>query len=111
MQHDPQHSVTGQLVDEHSTLTLAELCRSCGVHVEWVTLLVEEGVLEPRRDHTRGVHWRFPARELPRVHVAARLQRDLGLNVSGVALALELIDEIRSLRERVDALEQRTPQR
>ena len=36
---------------------------------------------------------------------AHRLQRDLGLNLAGVALALELLDEIEALRSRISALE------
>lgn len=104
MRNQSRETVTCQIVDEHSTLTLGQLCRSCGVHAEWVMLLVEEGVLEPEHDRER---WAFPALQLPRVHTALRLQRDLDLNVSGVALALELMDEIRILRSRLDALAER----
>lgn len=106
MPQDQEHSFVCQIVDERSTVTLAELCRSCDVQVEWISLLVEEGVLEPVPDTTRA-HWQFARTQLPRVHTAARLQRDLGLNVSGIALALELMDEIRDLRTRLDALGER----
>lgn len=102
MARETDETLTAQIVETHSTLTLGQLCRSCGVHAEWVTLLVEEGVLEPERadDRTR---WAFAAHQLPRLHSAVRLQRDLGLNASGVALALELMDEVRALRRRLDA--------
>jgi len=40
-----------------------------------------------------------------RAQRALRLQRDLALNLSGAALALELIEELDGLRERIRVLE------
>jgi chaperone modulatory protein CbpM len=97
--------LTCQIIEDGKTLTLAQLCRSAGVHAEWVTLLVEEGVLEPERGGPG--RWEFTARHLPRIHTALRLQRDLGLNVSGIAMTLELMDEIQDLRARLDAVQER----
>lgn len=77
-------------------LTLTQLCRACGVDHTEVVRLVEEGVLEPEgNDQTQ---WRFSAWYLSRALRAIRLQRDLGINAAGAALALELIDEIERLR-------------
>jgi chaperone modulatory protein CbpM len=39
-----------------------------------------------------------------RARVASRLQGDLGINLAGVALALQLLDEIEELRERLEAM-------
>lgn len=86
-------------------LTLGDLCRACGVHAEWIAALVEEGVLEPRG---RGMaQWRFTGGSVRRVQMVMRLQRDLQINLSGAALALELVEEIRALRARLLALEVR----
>src|SRR5512135_1665441 len=86
------------LIDEEETLTVGELCSACAVHVEWVISLVEEGVLEPAG---RGLsNWRFSGANLRRARMAASLQRDLGINLAGVALALDLLDEIDMLRKR-----------
>ena len=95
--------LTGHILEEGERLSLAQLCRACGVHAEWVVGLVEEGVLEPTG--STMAQWRFTGASLRRVHVALRLQRDLGVNTSGVALALELMDEIRELRARLDIWE------
>jgi chaperone modulatory protein CbpM len=86
------------LLDEAHEITLAELTRSCRVHTEWIMELVEEGVLEPLQPG--GPQWRFSATSVVRVQKAHRLQRDLGVNLPGIALALQLL-------ERIDALEGR----
>lgn len=104
MSRSSEETLVCQIIDEHATLTLGELCRSCGVPAEWVARLVEEGVLEPTSG-SLSTRWEFSVHYLPRVHRAARLEHDLGLNMSGIALALELMDEIRSLRRRLDALD------
>lgn len=95
-----------EIIDDDNTVTLGELCRSCGVPADWVMRLVAEGVLEPAPD-SPATRWTFAVHYLPRVHRAARLQRDLGLNASGLALTLDLMDEIHSLRSRLDALDRR----
>ena len=57
-----------------------------------------EGALVPDEGEAG---WRFSGAALARTRTAARLARDLGVNVPGVALALELLDEIAALRERL----------
>lgn len=98
-----RHTITCEIVEHGETLSLAQLCHSAGVHAEWVTLLVEQGVLEPVAPHNR--QWRFAAAHLPRVHTARRLAHDLDLNTSGIALALDLMDEIHALRAQLEAHE------
>lgn len=97
--------IAGSVLEEENDLSLSELCRACGMHAEWIVALVEEGVLEPRG---RGMaHWRFAGASLRRVQMVRRLQDDLHVNLSGAALALDLLEEIRSLRARLMALERR----
>jgi chaperone modulatory protein CbpM len=93
----PSHS--GELLDETTEVTLAELTRMCRVHAEWVTELVDEGVLEPLTG--RGAQWRFSSTSIVRIERARRLQRDLGVNLAGIALALQLIDRIDALEARL----------
>lgn len=89
-------------LDERVLLSLSELCRSCGLAAEDVARMVEEGLLHPRGKPPR---WRFPATDLRRAHAAQRLQRDLGLNLAGAALALDLLDEMERMRARMRVLE------
>lgn len=73
------------------TLTLTELSQFCHVQVDWVMALVDYGVLDPM-GHDAS-HWRFPAPSVLRARKARRLTHDLGLNLAGVALVLDLIEE------------------
>lgn len=94
--------LTAIIVEEHMALSLAEISRGCAVHAECIIELVDEGVLAPVGADPRA--WRFPARELRRAKIALRLQRDLGINLAGAALAIELLDEVDALRARLSAL-------
>lgn len=85
-----------EILDDQRELTLGELARACHASAEQLLGLIEEGVIEPLgRDPGR---WRFHAVAVQRVRCARRLQQDLGLNRAGVAMVLELLDEIRELR-------------
>jgi len=99
-------TLTGMNLDEEESLSLRELCRMSELQAAVVVSMVQEGVLEPHA--ARGSipeEWRFPASTLTRVHIALRLQHDLGVNLAGAALALDLLEEVRSLRRRADTLE------
>lgn len=94
----------GLLLDESCELTLAELSRACSMHAEWLLELVDEGILEPMGREPR--EWRFTAPALQRARTVRNLQRDLGINLAGAALALELMEEIERLRERLRRFDQ-----
>jgi chaperone modulatory protein CbpM len=47
--------------------------------------------------------WHFSGAALRRARVAVRLERDLELNLAGVALALDLLDELAQLRHELRA--------
>ncbi len=94
--------VCGIVLEEMTELTLIEVSRACAVHAECIVELVDEGVITPfgREPH----HWRFSGIHMRRAGVALRLQRDLGVNLAGAALALQLLDEVNALRARLKVL-------
>ena len=109
MRYDIITVVTGTVVDEERGIPLAQLCRACGLSVEAVAALVEEGILEP--EGTRRGRWRFSADSIRRARTAVRLQRDLELNLAGVALALDLLDRVEELQARVRSVKGRGDRR
>ncbi|WP_373565856.1 chaperone modulator CbpM [Microbulbifer okhotskensis] len=96
--------IAGVLLDEDSELTLGELCRACGVPAERIIALVEEGVIEPRN---KEVRWRFSGICVRRVRRVYSLEQDLGINLAGAALAIELLEEIERLQAHLAWLEER----
>jgi chaperone modulatory protein CbpM len=91
--------LTGTIVEEMTILTTSELGRLCTVEVHRIVELVEEGILDVQ--DPAGGEWRFAPASLRRARTALRLQQDLGVNLAGVALALELLDEIAELRRQL----------
>jgi len=95
--------LAGHLLDESVTLTLTEISCVCRVREDDIIELVEEGVIEPQPPR-READWSFPATQLRRAYKAVRLQRDLQINPAGVALVLDLLEEVENLRARLDQL-------
>lgn len=96
-------TLTGVVLDEQTELSLTDLSQACSTSTEWVIELVQEGVLEPVGGQPK--QWRFSGTSLKRAHAAMRLQTDLKINLAGVALALDLIEEIETMRERLRRFE------
>ncbi len=94
--------LSGDVLEEQTGLTLDDLCRACAAQAELLLELVDEGVIDPSGE-AREV-WRFTGVHLRRARVAVRLQRDLGVNPAGAALALQLMDELDALRARLRVL-------
>ncbi|MFM0038522.1 chaperone modulator CbpM [Paraburkholderia strydomiana] len=90
--------LTAEIVDEDVEFTLVELSRASGASTEEITLWVAEGAFEPKGAGPQ--EWRFSGASLFRVRTAFRLARDLEINAPGIALALDLLDEIAALKTR-----------
>ena len=82
------------LTDEHA-LELEAFAAACGTEVEFVRLLVDEGLVQPVVEQPA---WRFGGEELARVRRIRRLQRDFEANLQSVAVMLDLLDEVERLR-------------
>jgi chaperone modulatory protein CbpM len=92
--------VQGPLVEEEIQLTLIELCQACRASEEHVMTWVFEGVLEPIGASPQD--WRFAGPSLRRARLALWLTHDLDVNPPGIALALDLFDEIAELQARLE---------
>lgn len=95
--------LSGYILEDEPRLTLRQLCDACAVRAEYIIELVDEGFIEP--SGMERSHWCFNGITIRRVQRAKRLQHDLGINLAGVALAIELIDEIDNLRAQLDRMQ------
>ncbi|HET6564226.1 MAG TPA: chaperone modulator CbpM [Xanthomonadales bacterium] len=102
-----KQALQGEIAGYDSPLTLEQLCRSCSLPREEILLLIEEGIIEPQvkpgEQHVE--HWQFHWKSLTRVRTSTRLQQDLGVNLPGAALALELLERIEQLERQLKALQ------
>jgi chaperone modulatory protein CbpM len=103
MKKDSLTLLSGDLLEEDVELSLAQICRACRLSAEQIVELVDQGVIEPRG--REPVSWRFQGISLRRVHFTQHMQRDLGVNAPGAALALDLLDELEQLRSRLRRFE------
>lgn len=87
-------------------ISLRRVCRISGTRPAWVAELVAQGVVEARGP--TPTRWHFDEEALGRLLRARRLERDLGLNPAGIALALELTEEVRRLRRHLRILQAET---
>ena len=108
----------GIILDEQSVLTLVEISNACAVQTEYIIELVDEGLITPEvssevspeisprfSPETYEPHsWRFTGMHMRLVRIASHLQSDLGVNLAGVGLALQLLDEVEALRTRLKAM-------
>lgn len=97
---ETQSQRSGSSPELPTELSLLEVSRSCAVQLEFIIELIEEGVVVPSAGQTPE-SWRLSGAQLRHVTVAWRLQRDLGVNLAGAALALQLLDEVETLRAQI----------
>ncbi len=91
----------GYILEEESAITFAELCWTCQTPAETIINMIDHGVIMPSTGATSR-QWRFHRSALIRTDKALSLKRDLGVNLAGVALALELLDEIDELKQKLN---------
>ena len=87
------------VLGEGDWIAVAEVCQLCRLDHNVVMELAALGVVVSRE--TGSGQWQVPATALPRLRVAGRLIQDLGVNVSGAALAVELLEAQRELESRI----------
>src|SRR5450631_1501523 len=101
MSSPEDQALIGAIFEESAVLTVQDLSRMCAVDERHIVEFVEEGVLTVVEINTS--EWHFTGAALRRARLALRLERDLELNLAGVALALELMDELQHLRRELRA--------
>jgi len=99
---DQSYVVSGYIVEEEIEFSLGDLSQACRVNAEWLITLVGEGIIEPL---DKSARWRFGGHCARRVRTVQRLQQDLGVNLAGAALALDLLTEVAELKARLSVLD------
>jgi chaperone modulatory protein CbpM len=101
MTSSEDQALSGAILEESALLTVKDLSRMCAVDERHIVEFVEEGVLNVVE--INASEWHFTGATLRRARLALRLERDLEINLAGVALALELMEELERLRRQLQA--------
>jgi chaperone modulatory protein CbpM len=72
---------------------------------EFIDKSVEHGIIDPSGSCPQ--EWLFDTHQLNVLRKAARLRNDLGLNWNGLALAIDLLEELSYLRNENKAIKNR----
>ena len=91
--------IEGTIVENEVFMSIVEISQATRAPEELIMSWVTEGVLSPAGSSPQD--WRFSGDSLKRARTAAHLTHDLELNTPGVALALDLLDEIHRLRNQL----------
>ena len=91
---------------EHSLLTLEDLASAAGLHPELVDVFVRYRLVEPTM-HT-GSCPLFSTSSVERLRRILRLRLDLGVNLAGVAVILQMMEGIEHLQAELRLLRNRS---
>jgi chaperone modulatory protein CbpM len=91
--------IEGSIVEHDVHMTMLELAQATHTPEDLIMAWVSEGVLSPAGASPED--WRFSGNSLQRAKTATRLMHDLELNLPGVALALNLLEELDQLRSQL----------
>jgi chaperone modulatory protein CbpM len=91
--------------DTWVTCSFSELCLRNNLDTDFVVQCVEVGIADATG--ASPVEWSFTSSAAVRIQKAHRLQRDLEININGLAVVLDLLDEVEALQEEVASLRKR----
>ena len=89
-------------LDEHRVVSLEELLQVSGLSREELLELVQGGAISVQE--TRGANYYFSARVVSVARTACRLRNELELDVTGLGVALRLLERVRGLEEEITRL-------
>ena len=94
-----------QYFEEQSEVsyTFIELCEVCHVEATVIIEMVDFTIVEPKGESEAS--WVFSSVDILRLKKAIRIHHDLEVNVAGVAMALELMDELKHYKKKAKDLE------
>lgn len=95
--------ITAVLMDENTSVSRLEICQTCNISEDVLIDMMEQGLFNHQGMQLQQIE--FDLKMLRRIQTACRLQRDLGINVPGIVLILDLLEEIDELRDELDILQ------
>jgi DNA-binding transcriptional MerR regulator len=93
---------------EHSLLTVEDLATAAGLHPELVDLFVRYQLVEPIV-HTSSCPL-FPTSSVGRLKRILRLRHEMGVNLAGISVILDMAEQIENLETDLEILREQLRQ-
>ena len=90
---------------EREQITLEALASSAGLHPAHVEHFVEFGLLTPVE--WAGTSMLFDVAALPRLRMIERLRCNIGVNLAGVSVILDMLERLRAAQSEIEWLRSR----
>lgn len=91
--------IAGVIIENTNALTLEEFCYATKADKEVVIKMINYQLIHPQG--ATPSEWRFDSVSLRRGRIASSFYHDLEVNMQGVALALDLLDQIEELKHQL----------
>lgn len=85
-----------------ASYTISVVASLTGLHAQTLRQYDRLGLVRPSR--TKGRNRRYSAEDVRRLREVQRLSQEEGVNLAGIRLALDLVDQIRNLEDEVQHL-------
>ncbi len=84
------------------SVLIGEIARRYAIHPQTLRMYEREGLIQP--DRTGGNTRLYGAEAIERLEIILTLTRDLGVNLAGVDVILNMKERLESLQQRADRL-------
>ena len=84
---------------ESASLSIGKVARQAGIGVETIRFYEREGLLKPSR--TEGNTRLYTDEDLQRLEFILSLARDLGVNISGIAIILQMRERMEETQRQI----------
>jgi len=95
-------TITAIVLEDEKMLNLEELAAAIHAENNFIVALVEQHLIIPKGKQQS--EWRFDSISLRRCKIAISFHRDLEVNIAGVSLAMDLLDQIEELQTKLRRL-------
>lgn len=96
---NPKNNSPIPMTEDCFYLSFQELTCSFGVDPQLIVEIVEEGIIIIQKNDRN--EWKFDNTAVRRIQTVLHLHEDLGINLAGAALVLDLLDEIDALQRQI----------
>ena len=96
------NSIIGILIEDTTLISLNEVCQRYRISEDLLLEMLEYGIFSSKSSEIEQL--KLTQKDLYKMESAFRLHRDLELNLTGVALDLELLEKIDRLNDELNIL-------